>query len=775
MRPTVFALLILCCGLSTGCESLNRLARKPGTTPAGSTDKLAQDAKRRQATEDQATGSPSAEILARQSPKSRQANFPPASATANGSVDSLLAQASQAERANQNPAAKTLYEQVLQSSPQNAQAHHRLGVLADRDGNYPEAQNHYQAALAQDPGNSVLLSDIGYSFYSQDRLDEAEQYLQESLRIQPNNEIAHNNLAQVYGRRAQQTGSQADYQLARDQFSMATGPQGADEQMQKLYAKTPAGDDRKGLLNPFKKRGASDKSKLAQSGGALQAPDPAMNKETEKFIENFEKMKKDAIENGEYRGSTSGQSARGAGRAAPNNVPLNQINDELSRIDQDAQLRRDLAMRELSPSSNRPGARQGQGRRGPQNRQGNVEQVGDWQDGGPARGPQSQGMPNINSLQTQRPMRGAPGPGNGSYPPARGVPDQYEGPQGRNQDPQAAYPSPPSRGMDLRPGIDTAPGDPAMDQRWNGQPGSAVTQSWPDSRGGSNQFDAGGGNWDGNSVMPQDRVAPGTEQFGNGYESNPQLADAEAGYPDNRDPRRGNNGGRGLPVQPASNQGGTPVLSPPGWGRNRNNSQQGGANAYQGGYNNSADDGRNAAAQLGLDAGMGEMFPDSAMERPAPDNRRQGRAPYGPRNSNPNSQRNPSGRSNSNNAWPSVDPQQQSLQGSATTPGGLRQGGEGMMSPADYSPRPTGYRNGGYPQGATPGAGDNYGGTTDSTSAWGQNNGPNGSNPSNTVRPRRPNYNYQTLQDGSRNAQNQSNGDGGGNQNFGAPPMNFGR
>lgn len=779
MRSTVFAMLILCCCLGMGCESLNRLTRRSGS-PTGKSEQLSEDAKRRQASEQLAARSPSTELLAKQTEKARQeANFPPATPAINGSVESLLAQANQAERSRQFPAARALYEQVLQASPRNSQAHHRLGVLADQDGHYAEAQNHYQVALSQEPENPILLSDIGYSFYSQDRLDDAEQYLQESLRVQPNNEIARNNLAQVYGRRAQQTGSQSDYQLARDQFAMANGPQGVDERMQQLYPPTPPAESRAGILNPFKKRLDRNKSQVVQAGSELQAPDPELNKETQKFIKSFEQLKQEAIRSGEYKTSASDTTLRGQRTPAPStttNVPLNQLNSELARIDQDAQWRRERALRELGPLANRRPARPAPAQPD------EIEQVGSYEDATQSVGRpfQQNGLPSINPNQSRR-------PGPGMMPQEEDM-SQFAGtnfnqpsnmPRGwkqQNADPQAVP-------TNTAPGHSNtnASGDPSMDQSWSQQARSSMSQSWPETGGSPNQFDAGGQRWDGESVMRQDQVAPGTEQFGGGPESNPQaMAEADARIPGYSQQRlgagtadRNNFSARGLRVNPASSQT-QQVLAPEGWGR-RDNSSQGGASANPNNFN-SPDDGRQTAAQLGLDAGMDGMFPDSAVEQPVSNSRRQGRAPFGPRNSQPlqrnQNQSNQTQRNNSQNTWPSVDPHDQSLQAPAMTPGGMRQGGAGMMSPTDYAPQQTGFRSGGYPQGASLEMNDHSDSSTESNGAWGQSSRQS-FDPRNAVRPRRPVYNDAPNQTGARGVPGRPNY--GSSQNFGAPPMDFGR
>jgi hypothetical protein len=90
--------------------------------------------------------------------------------------------------------ARALYEQVLTQQPQHAEAHHRLAILADRDGRYVAAEHHYHAALRGKPDDADLLSDLGYSYFLQGRPGESEHYLQEAIRRDPHHPHARENL-----------------------------------------------------------------------------------------------------------------------------------------------------------------------------------------------------------------------------------------------------------------------------------------------------------------------------------------------------------------------------------------------------------------------------------------------------------------------------------------------------------------------------------------------------------------------------------------------------
>ncbi len=633
MRLTLVASLVLSGFICSGCESLRKTARHwPGKTP-GASEQLAIDQQRREAAEKQtAQGNPTGSDV----PAIQKTNLAPADP-----LSATLLRAKQAEQARQNQVAKSLYEQVLQQQPQNAEAHHRLGVLADQDGRYPEAQQHYQSALKQQPQNASLLSDIGYSLYSQDRLDEAEQYLTSALQLQPENQYARNNLAQVYGRRATQTGSPSDYKLAQEQFTLALGPQGAEQQMQQLFPQAAAATgERRGLLpNPFKKKGGQEKSQSRMASN-LEAPDPQSNDGNSELLRQMAEIRAQMIANGEIPPKRppvpTPNTQRPALTGTPQNVPYDQMNNVLSRIDQEAANRQAIAQRRAYPNLQR-GANSAT--QTDWNSTTGIERTaGEYanpaaepasyrtnQDGS-VMGPQDRfnsSMP-ILSGQGGQPAGqndfGARGPGQVSSSPANGGQGQYG----------AVAPS----------------SDPTESQGWNQEP-SGMSQSWPDRAGSPTQFNARGQAWDGQTLM-----------------NNPNAVNSANLAYDASDPTYNSANGRSFGAQRPT---GVAGAGPRGRGRPGNGSA---------GW----DDGRQTAAQLGLDAGMGDMFPGGGDQ-----------GLY---------ERNPSG----NSVYPAGgDP---SMYGDSTGQRGMSAGGMRNVAPADYNSPPAGYQN--------PGAGN---------SSWGQNSG----------------------------------------------------
>lgn len=93
-------------------------------------------------------------------------------------LDSLLAQAPKdpvlvmldgdrhyrSDRPDQAKEAKDRYEKSIELDPKLADAHFRLGLLSDRDGNLPEAQAHYKEAMKHSPGTPKYQNNFAHTF-----------------------------------------------------------------------------------------------------------------------------------------------------------------------------------------------------------------------------------------------------------------------------------------------------------------------------------------------------------------------------------------------------------------------------------------------------------------------------------------------------------------------------------------------------------------------------------------------------------------------------------
>ncbi|QDU99203.1 tetratricopeptide repeat protein [Lignipirellula cremea] len=99
-----------------------------------------------------------------------------------------------AERHGQSEQATPIYNQVIEHSPDNHVAHHRLGVMAAKQGELDTAMTHLLTAEKLSEPTADLLSDIGYTAYLQHNYTLAEQKLTESIKLNPNNKAARINL-----------------------------------------------------------------------------------------------------------------------------------------------------------------------------------------------------------------------------------------------------------------------------------------------------------------------------------------------------------------------------------------------------------------------------------------------------------------------------------------------------------------------------------------------------------------------------------------------------
>lgn len=93
--------------------------------------------------------------------------------------------------------ARAAYEHAIDADPAFAEAHHRLGVIADRGSEFALADRHYNKARELKPSDPSILSDMGFSLYLRKQDREAERLLKQALELDPQHADANGNLAQV--------------------------------------------------------------------------------------------------------------------------------------------------------------------------------------------------------------------------------------------------------------------------------------------------------------------------------------------------------------------------------------------------------------------------------------------------------------------------------------------------------------------------------------------------------------------------------------------------
>lgn len=101
-------------------------------------------------------------------------------------------------RAGQGPAAERLYRQALDLDPDNAEAHHLIGVLRFQEGKPEEAVPAFERALACDIGNPRYLANLGAALLVLGRIEEASVALEKAAETAPETPQLLKNLGTAY-------------------------------------------------------------------------------------------------------------------------------------------------------------------------------------------------------------------------------------------------------------------------------------------------------------------------------------------------------------------------------------------------------------------------------------------------------------------------------------------------------------------------------------------------------------------------------------------------
>ncbi len=110
----------------------------------------------------------------------------------------FLKEGDQLRKNGQLEDARLVYTKAILIAPENADVHHRLAFIADKQRQYQAADEHYQAALRIRPRDVNLLNDLGYSFALRGDTQQAELTLKEALVIDKSHKGAMANLGAIY-------------------------------------------------------------------------------------------------------------------------------------------------------------------------------------------------------------------------------------------------------------------------------------------------------------------------------------------------------------------------------------------------------------------------------------------------------------------------------------------------------------------------------------------------------------------------------------------------
>ncbi|MEO2022776.1 MAG: FkbM family methyltransferase [Pirellulaceae bacterium] len=109
-------------------------------------------------------------------------------------IDETLQLGWQQHQAGDLRSAEDVYRQVLEASPDNANAWCFLGMVCHDQQHYDDAIEAYHKAIEIQPDFSTAFSNLGNTQKQQGKLIEAEKSCREALRLKPDYSTAHNNL-----------------------------------------------------------------------------------------------------------------------------------------------------------------------------------------------------------------------------------------------------------------------------------------------------------------------------------------------------------------------------------------------------------------------------------------------------------------------------------------------------------------------------------------------------------------------------------------------------
>ena len=149
--------------------------------------------------------------------------------------DKYLRQGNLELRENRLDDAKRDYLKALELRPDHPDCHHRLAVIADKQGMFGEADDHYEAALKQRPRDPNLLSDMGYSYSLRGDDRRAEATLKEALGVSASHTGAMFNLGAIYAK-------QGRYEETLAMFRRGVPEAQAQQNVAKLFPQHPAAE-----------------------------------------------------------------------------------------------------------------------------------------------------------------------------------------------------------------------------------------------------------------------------------------------------------------------------------------------------------------------------------------------------------------------------------------------------------------------------------------------------------------------------------------------------
>lgn len=290
MKPSLLAALAGFVFLCAGCQSMNWTAKnkppKENSVAQNSPTREVPWTRRKKKDQQLDSGEIPQEIAAKFEKSQTKADTPK-------SATEYVLEGNQAEVARNFPAARQAYESALQLDSVNADAHHRLGILADMRQDYAAAQDHYEAALRQKPHDANLLSDFGYSHQLRGNANQSERHLLMALDLNGQHLQALKNLGSLYA-------SQNRYEDALQTFRRFR-PEGEAQQLLAQYF--PNGDA-SGNTPMMAARTVSETRTVPPMPRSNVSPEALKNMSREEILAVMEQMRQEGVRSREQKDLT---------------------------------------------------------------------------------------------------------------------------------------------------------------------------------------------------------------------------------------------------------------------------------------------------------------------------------------------------------------------------------------------------------------------------------------------------------------------------------------
>ncbi len=113
-------------------------------------------------------------------------------------IDNLLSEALAHHRNGQLARAESIYREILEHNPDNADALHYCGIVALQKGEFTEAVELIRAAIEIQPGTASTHSNLGNALMAVGQIDAARQSYQRALEIEPDQPHVLANLGNAF-------------------------------------------------------------------------------------------------------------------------------------------------------------------------------------------------------------------------------------------------------------------------------------------------------------------------------------------------------------------------------------------------------------------------------------------------------------------------------------------------------------------------------------------------------------------------------------------------